>query len=80
MGFNEHSCQAKGSEVCTLIHHEGLPYFLDWNARVLLGSSELLEGVVFEGAFYSRARSISFSLSVTKFFSKHNNLSLKALS
>ena len=50
---------------------EWLPYFLDWNARVLLVSSELLAGVVFEGAFYSRARSIPFSLSVTKFFSKH---------
>ena len=50
-----------------------LPYSLDWNARVLLVSSELLAGVVFEGAFYSRARSIPFSLSVTKFFSKHNN-------
>ena len=37
-----------------------LPYFLDWNARVLLVSSELLAGVVFEGAFYSRARSIPF--------------------
>ena len=41
---------------------EYLPYFLDWNARVLLVSSELLAGVVFEGAFYSRARSIPFSL------------------
>ena len=40
-----------------------IPYFLDWNARVLLVSSELLAGVVFEGAFYSRARSIPFSLS-----------------
>ena len=49
----------------------GVPYFLDWNARVLLVPSELLAGVVFEGAFYSRARSIPFSLSVTKFFSKH---------
>ena len=39
--------------------------------RVLLVSSELLAGVVFEGALYSRARSIPFSLSVTKFFSKH---------
>ena len=48
-----------------------IPYFLDWNARVLLVSSELLAGVVFEGAFYSRARSIPLSLSVTKFFSKH---------
>ena len=35
-----------------------LPYFLDWNARVLLVSSELLAGVVFEGALYSRAWSI----------------------
>ena len=52
-------------------------YFLDWNARVLLVSSELLAGVVFEGAFYSRARSIPFSLSVTKFFSKHNNFKFK---
>ena len=34
-------------------------------------TSELLAGVVFEGAFYSRARSIPFSLSVTQFFSKH---------
>ena len=50
---------------------EQIPYFLDWNARVLLVSSELLAGVVFEGAFYSRARSIPFSLSVTKSFSKH---------
>ena len=33
----------------------------------------MLAGVVFEGAFYSRALSIPFSLSVTKFFSKHNN-------
>ena len=41
--------------------------------RVLLVSSELLAGVVFEGVFYSRARSIPFSLSVTKFFSRHNN-------
>ena len=49
----------------------GIPYFLDWNARVQLVSSELLAGVVFEGAFYSRARSIPFSLSVTKIFSKH---------
>ena len=48
-----------------------VPYFLDWNACVLLVSSELLAGVVFEGAFYSRARSIPFSLSVTKFFSKY---------
>ena len=48
-----------------------IPYFLDWNARFLLVSSKLLAGVVFEGAFYSRARSIPFSLSVTKFFSKH---------
>ena len=40
-----------------------LPYFLDWNARVLLVSSELLVGVLFEGAFYSRVRSIPFSLS-----------------
>ena len=55
----------------------GIPYFLDWNARVLLVSSELLAGVVFEGAFYSRARSIPFSLSVTKFFSKHNNFKFK---
>ena len=47
-----------------------IPYYLDSKARVLLVSSELLEGVVFEGAFYSRARSIPFSLSVTKFFSK----------
>ena len=54
-----------------------VPYFLDWNARVLLVSSELLAGVVFEGAFYSRARSIPFSLSVTKFFSKHNNFKFK---
>ena len=30
-----------------------LPYFLDCNARVLLVSSELLAGVVFEGAVYS---------------------------
>ena len=45
--------------------------------RVLLVSSELLAGVVFEGAFYSRARSIPFSLSVTKFFSKHNNFKFK---
>ena len=30
-----------------------VPYFLDWNARVLLVSSELLAGVVFEGAVYS---------------------------
>ena len=51
--------------------HPMLPYFLDWDARVLLVSSELLAGVVFEGAFYSRAQSIPFSLSVTKFFSKH---------
>ena len=51
-----------------------IPYFLDWNARVLLVSSVLLAGVVFEGAFYSRARSIPFSLSVTKFFSKHKKL------
>ena len=50
-----------------------LPYFLDWNAHILLVSSELLAGVVFEGELYSRARSIPFSLSVTKFFSKHNN-------
>ena len=55
---------------CGVIVHD-IPYFLDWNARVLLVSSELLAGVVFEGAFYSRARSIPFSLSVTKFFSKH---------
>ena len=41
------------------------------NASVLLVSSELLAGIVFEGAFYSRARSIPFSLSVTKFFSKY---------
>ena len=54
-----------------------LPYFLDWNVRVLLVSSELLAGVVFEGAFYSRARSIPFSLSVTKFFSKHNNFKFR---
>ena len=59
-----------------MIIHD-LPYFLDWNARVLLVSSELLAGVVFEGAFYSRARSIPFSLSVTKFFSKHNNFKFK---
>ena len=39
-------------------------YFLDWNACVLLVSSELLAGVVFEGALYSRARSIPFSLSL----------------
>ena len=32
-----------------------IPYFLDWNARVLLVSNELLAGVVFEAAFYSRA-------------------------
>ena len=50
-------------------HHIHIPYFLDWNARILLVSSELLAGVVFEGAFYSRARSIPFSLSVTKHFS-----------
>ena len=50
-----------------------ISYFLDWNARVLLVTSELLAGVVFEGAFYSRARSIPFSLSVTKFFSKRKN-------
>ena len=30
-----------------------IPYFLDLNARVLLVSSELLAGVVFEGAVYS---------------------------
>ena len=54
-----------------MIIHD-LPYFLDWNALVLLVSSELLAGVVFEGTFYSRARSIPFSLSVTKIFSKHN--------
>ena len=54
-----------------------VPYFLDWNARVLLVSNELLAGVVFEGAFYSRARSIPFSLSVTKIFSKHNNFKFK---
>ena len=54
-------------------HHYNIPYFLDWNVHVLLVSSEFLAGVVFEGAFYSRARSIPFSLSVTKFFSKHNN-------
>ena len=45
--------------------------------RVVLVSRELLAGVVFEGAFYSRARSIPFSLSVTKFFSKHNNFKFK---
>ena len=37
----------------------------------------MLAGVVFEGAFYSRARSIPFSLSVTTFFSKHNNFKFK---
>ena len=47
--------------------------FHDWNARVPLVSSELLAGVVFEGAFYLRARSIPFNLSVTKIFSKRNN-------
>ena len=47
------------------------------NARILLVSSELLAGVVFEGAFYSRAWSIPFSLSVTKIFSKHNNFKFK---
>ena len=36
-----------------------------------------MAGVVFEGAFYSRARSIPFSLSVTKNFSKHNNFKFK---
>ena len=30
----------------------GVLYFLDSNARVLLVSSELLAGVVFDGAFY----------------------------
>ena len=40
-------------------------YRISLNARVLLVSSELLAGVVFEGAFYSRARSIPFNLSVT---------------
>ena len=45
-------------------------------------SSELLAGIVFEGAFYSRARSIRgrglfLSVSVTKFFSKHNNFKFK---
>ena len=56
-------------------HLSWVPYFL--NARVLLVSSELLAGVVFEGAFYSRTWSIPFSLSVTKFFSKHNNFKFK---
>ena len=56
---------------CVSVYSTDIPYFLDWNARVLLVPSELLAGVVFEGAFYSRARSIPFSLSVTKFFSKH---------
>ena len=32
---------------------------------------------MFEGAFYSRAWSIPFSLSVTKIFSKHNNFKFK---
>ena len=58
-------------------HVQHIPFFLDWNTRVLLVSSELLACVVYEGAFYSRARSIPFSLSVTKFFSKNNNFKFK---
>ena len=58
----------------------------DYNARVLLVSSELLAGVVFEGAFYSRGRSIrgcglflSASL-LLKFSANIITLSLKVLS
>ena len=38
---------------CSIEISRDIPYFLDWNARVLLVSSELLAGVVFEGAVYS---------------------------
>ena len=52
-------------------------YEQEWGSRTTvfprLVSSELQAGVVFYGAFYSRTRFIPFSLSVTKFFSKHNN-------
>ena len=34
----------------TPIFIKNIPYFLDWNTRILLVSSELLAGVVFEGA------------------------------
>ena len=63
-----------------------IPYFLDWNARVLLVSSGLLAGVVFEGAFYSRARSIQgrgLFLSASQLLNFSANiitLSLKVLS
>ena len=43
--------------------------------RISSVSSELLAGVLFEGALYSRAWSIPFSLS--KIFSKHNNFKFK---
>ena len=66
-----------GTQPLAIQTSQCLPYFLYWNARVLLVSSELLAGVVFEGAFYSRAQSIPFSLSVTNFFSKHNNFKFK---
>ena len=66
-----------GSKILTC-YHQSLYYVYRISSIIERArSSELQAGAVFEGAFYSRARSIPFSLSVNNFFSKHNNFKFK---